>query len=77
MTYFNLPINFSWFFFFINFFIYIKITQNLLAKYYQENKERLLKKACERYQDLPKEEEEKKWQYGHKRYKNPTEDVEK
>ena len=48
-----------------------------MAKYYQENKERLLKKACERYQDLPKEEEEKKWQYGHKRYKNPTEDVEK
>ena len=34
------------------FFIYI----NLSAKYYQENKERLLKKACERYQNLSKEE---------------------
>ena len=31
----------------------------LSAKYYQENKERLQKKALERYQNLSKEEKEK------------------
>ena len=31
------------------FFIYIKISKNLPAKYYQENKERLQRKARERY----------------------------
>ena len=31
------------------FFIYIKINKTLSAKYYQENKERLQKKALERY----------------------------
>ena len=36
-------------FFFINFFIYIKMSQNLSAKYYRENKERLQKRAHERY----------------------------
>ena len=36
------------------------MTKNLSAKYYQENKERLLKKACERYQNLSKEEKQKK-----------------
>ena len=30
------------------------------AKYYQNNKERLQKKACKRYQSLSKEEKEKK-----------------
>ena len=30
------------------------------AKYYQNKKERLHKKACERYQSLSKEEKEKK-----------------
>ena len=40
------------------------------AKYYQNNNERLHKKARERYQILPKEDREKKWQHGHKRYKN-------
>ena len=34
------------------------MSKNLLAKYYQENKERLQKKACERYQNLSKEEKE-------------------
>ena len=29
------------------------------ATYYQENKERLQKKACERYQNLSEEEKEK------------------
>ena len=36
------------------------MSKNLLAKYYLENKGRLQKKACERYQNLSKEEKEKK-----------------
>ena len=32
--------------------------KTLSAKYYQENKERLQKKACERYKNLSKEEKE-------------------
>ena len=44
--------------------------KNLSSKYYQENKERLQKKACERYQNLPKEEKEKMRRYGRERYKN-------
>ena len=35
------------------------MSKNLSAKYYQENKERLQKKARERYQNLSKEEKEK------------------
>ena len=34
--------------------------KNLSAKYYQENKERLQKTTRERYQNLSKEEKEKK-----------------
>ena len=34
--------------------------ENLSAKYYQENKERLQKKARERYQNISKEAKEKK-----------------
>ena len=30
------------------------MSKNLSAKYYQENKERLQKKSCERYQNLSK-----------------------
>ena len=51
--------------------------KNSSAKYYQENKERLQKKACERYQILSKEEKEKKQQYGHECYNNLSEDEEK
>ena len=40
------------------------MSKNLLAKYYQENKERLKKKALDRYQNLSKEEKEKKRQHG-------------
>ena len=40
------------------------MSKNLSAKYYQENKKRLQKKARERYQNLSKEEKEKKGQYG-------------
>ena len=36
------------------------MSKNLSAKYYQENKERLQKRACERYQSLSKEEKEEK-----------------
>ena len=48
--------------------------KNFSAKYYQENKERLQKKACERYQNLSKEEKEKKEQYGCEPYKNLVDD---
>ena len=40
------------------------MSKNLSAKYYQENKERLEKKASERYQNPSREEKEKKRQYG-------------
>ena len=40
--------------------IYINISKNLSAKYYQKGKERLQKKACERYQNLSKQAQEKK-----------------
>ena len=43
--------------------------KTLSAKYYQENKERLQKKAPERYKNLSKEEKEKKQQYGRESYK--------
>ena len=41
-------------------FIYVKMSKTLSAKYYQENKERLQKKAREVYQNLSKDEKEKK-----------------
>ena len=50
------------------------MSKSFSAKHYQENKERLQKKACERYQNLSKEEKEKKRQSGRKRYKNVSED---
>ena len=39
----------------------IKMSKNLSAKYYQENKERLQKKAREGYQNLSKEEKTTIW----------------
>ena len=36
------------------------MSKNLLAKYYQENKKRLERKTCARYQSLSTEEKEKK-----------------
>ena len=42
------------------YFIYIKMYINSSAKYYKGNKERLQKKAREIYQNLSKEEKEKK-----------------
>ena len=37
------------------------MSKKLSAKFYQENKERLQKKARERYQNLSKDEKEKKY----------------
>ena len=39
--------------------MYIKMSKNLSAKYYEANEERPQKKAPERYQNLSKEEKEK------------------
>ena len=50
------------------------MSKSSTAKYYEGNKERLQKKACERCQSFSKEEKEKKQQYGCKRYKNLSED---
>ena len=44
------------------------------AKYYQDKKEKLKKKACERYQNLSKEDKIKRRQYGRERHKNLLED---
>ena len=49
------------------------MSKTLPAKYYQENKERLQKKARKRYQKRSKEEKEKKHKYGRERYKNFSE----
>ena len=46
--------------------------KNLSARNYQENKEKLQRKAREGYQNLSKEE--KKRQYSRERYKNLSED---
>ena len=46
----------------------IKMSKYSSARYCQ--KRFFKKKACERYQDLSEKEEEKKHQYGCKRYKN-------
>ena len=54
------------------------MSKNLSAKYYyQENKERLQKKARERYQNLSKEGKEKRRQYAHERYRTFSEDENK
>ena len=49
------------------------MSKNLAAKYYQQNKERLQKKACKRYQNISKEEKEKMPNF-HERYKNLSKD---
>ena len=60
--------------FFLIFFTYITRSKDSSAKYYQSNKEKLKKKARERYQSLSKEEKEKKKQYGRENYKYIRED---
>ena len=42
----------------------------MVNKYYQNHKERLLKEARERYQNLSEEEKEKKLQYHREHNKN-------
>ena len=74
MIFFNLLINSFFINFFLNFFfVYIKMFKILSAKY-EKIKKDYKKKACERYQNLSKEEKEKKWQYGRESYKNLSED---
>ena len=46
------------------------MSKDLSTRYYQDNKEKLQKKACERYQSLSKKEKEKKHQYGCERCKS-------
>ena len=51
---------FLYFFLYVGFScVYIKMPKTLSAKYYQVNKKRLQKKACQRYQNLSKEEKRK------------------
>ena len=50
------------------------MSKNLSAKYYQENKEALQKKACERNQNLSKEVKEKNQQHSRECYENLSED---
>ena len=46
----------------------------MVNKYYRKNKEKLPKKACERYQNLSEEDKEKKRQYNRVRNKNLSEE---
>ena len=48
-------------YFFNTFFARIKISKDSLAKHYQNNKDRLQKKACERYQSFSEEENTTVW----------------
>ena len=50
------------------------MSKPLSAKYYQKKKRKTTKNACERYQNLSKEEKEKKLQYGREHYQNLSED---
>ena len=43
---------------------------NLSAKYYQKQKRKVTKRACERYQNLPEEEQAKARLHVHDQYKN-------
>ena len=61
--------------FFIVFFSYLqkclKLYQLIIIK---KIKKDYTKRICKRYQNLSKEEKEKKQQYGHERYKKLSED---
>ena len=57
--------------------MYMKVPKNLSAKDYQENKERLQKKARQIYQNFSKQEKEKNQRYGRACYKNLSEDKRK
>ena len=49
----------------------------MVTGYYQNNKEKLSKKACERYQNLSEEEKDKNRQYACERYRNLSEEEKK
>ena len=55
---------------FQKFFECLKLQLKLSAKYYQGKKKGLQKKPCKRYENLFKEEKDKKRKYGCERYKN-------
>ena len=55
---------------FINFFLYIKITNN----YYQKHKERLRKEAREKYQNLSEEEKGQRQKEAREGYQNLAEE---
>ena len=46
------------------------MSKDSIAKYHQNNKERVQKKACEKYQSIFEDKKKKKGQYGPERYKN-------
>ena len=50
------------------------MSKALSAKYHQENKERLPKRAPERYKTFSKEKKENKQSYGREHYKNLSRD---
>ena len=50
------------------------MSKGSMTNYYQNNKERLKKKAPERYQSLFKVKKEKKQKYGCQSYKDRTKD---
>ena len=50
--------------------VYIKVENNPSTRYYEKKQREVVIKASERYQSPSEEDEEKKPQYGHKRYKN-------
>ena len=54
--------------------MYKKISKDLSAKYYQNNKRRLQKNAHERFQDVSEKKKNKKQEYGREWYKNLQED---
>ena len=46
----------------------------MLTGYYQKKQKKASKKPCEQYQNLSKEERNKKHQYGREQYRNLSED---
>ena len=61
--------------FFYNFFFrYIKMSRNISAIHYQENKQKLHKKLITDINFFLRKKKKKKWQYGRDHYKNLSED---
>ena len=62
----KIHITFLLFILLYSFFLYIKLSSG----YYQNKQRKALKKAYERYEDLTKEEKNKKCKYTHEQYRN-------